>query len=207
MSIESLAIALHHSRAAGTAKLVLLGIANHDGDGGSWPSVATLARYANVDRRNVQRSLQKLVELREIAVEVQSGGVTHSKDHERPNLYHFTLTCPIDCDRSKNHRTKRGRQPGNMQLEGLTASSPQGAATAPPGGDSAARGAATAPPKPSSKPLATDERTTYVPERAREAICETTGQPHRINRKLRYCADCLTPTALLEAPNRKEGAA
>lgn len=37
--------------------------------------------------------------------------------------------------------------------------------------------------------------------------CPTTGDAHRINRKLRYCADCLTPTVLLEAPNRKEGAA
>lgn len=34
MSIEAMAVALHHSKTQGATKLVLLGIANHEGDGG-----------------------------------------------------------------------------------------------------------------------------------------------------------------------------
>lgn len=202
MSVEAFAIALNHSRAKGSARLVLMGIANHDGDGGAWPSVATLARYANITPRNVQKALQTLVELREIAISVQGGGTASTVDHRRPNLYHWLLQCPPDCDRTKNHRTKRSLP----VLEPLTASYPQGVSVATPGVEGDARGVSVATPEPSLEPLTTDTRSTYVAERAREAICETTGQPHRINRKLRYCADCLTPIALLTAPNRKEGA-
>jgi hypothetical protein len=61
VTAEAVAIALHHSTMKGTDKLVLLGIANHDGDGGSWPSIQTLAYYANVDVRNVQRSIDRIV--------------------------------------------------------------------------------------------------------------------------------------------------
>ena len=77
MSVESMAIALHHSRSKGTAKVVLLGIANHDGDGGAYPTVATLAKYANVSRANVQKALTKLESLGEIQImEVVRSGVS-----------------------------------------------------------------------------------------------------------------------------------
>ena len=184
MSIESMAIALHHSKAKGAAKLVLMGIANHDGDGGAWPSLATLAKYANVqDLRYVRRVIGELITLGEVSREMQAGGTLDTPDWQRPNLYRFLLTCPEDCDRSANHRP-------------IT----EGRVNRPGEGPQTPGGRVHRPSKPSSKPLTTDKRTTYVPERAREATCETTGQPHRINRKLRYCADCLTPTALLDAP-------
>lgn len=108
MSVESIAIALHHSRATGTAKVVLLGIANHDGDGGAWPSVDTLARYANVSRRNVQNAIARLVELREIQVLRQAGGDHSVADSHRPNLYRVTLRCPPTCDRTTRHRQRSG---------------------------------------------------------------------------------------------------
>lgn len=109
MSVEAMAMVLHHSRAKGTAKLVLLGIANHQGDGGAWPAVGTLARYANVTERNVQKALQQLVNLGELLVELQAGGDRDKPDHERPNRYDVTVTCPSWCDRSTNHRDKRGK--------------------------------------------------------------------------------------------------
>jgi len=105
MSVESLAIALHHSRSRGTARIVLIGIANHDGDGGAWPSVATLAKYAGVHPRNVQRALEQLEALQEIRREIQRGGMPQMPDPRRPNLYTFRLVCPPDCDRSRQHRT------------------------------------------------------------------------------------------------------
>ncbi|MET3449783.1 helix-turn-helix domain-containing protein [Curtobacterium sp. 1544] len=97
-------IALHHSRATGAVKLVLLGIANHDGDGGAWPSIATLAKYAATTPRTVQRSIQQLQRLGEIRRHVNAGGTHMTADYMRPNLYQFLLRCPPTCDRSSRHR-------------------------------------------------------------------------------------------------------
>lgn len=104
MSVETLALVLHHSKASGTDKLVLLGIANHDGDGGAWPSVATLARYANCTERTVQRTLSKLVDHGELHVDVQAGGRRRMKDYERPNCYRVLVRCPPGCDGTSRHK-------------------------------------------------------------------------------------------------------
>lgn len=104
MSVEAMATVLHHSQAAGTAKVVLIGIANHAGDGGAWPSIASLAKYARVDERTVQRAIRKLEELGEIRVHAQSGGTRTTQDRYRPNRYDILVTCPPDCDRSMAHR-------------------------------------------------------------------------------------------------------
>lgn len=154
MSVESLAAVLHHSRAKGTAKLVLVGIANHDGDGGAWPSVATLARYANVDPRNVQRSLDKLVELGELAVHLQQGGDQRTPDHERPNRYDVLVGCPPWCDRTTQHRdTRATRQPN---LRGLTVARPPrqggGASVTHPPAPASPTPVAGASPKPPTQP-------------------------------------------------------
>jgi hypothetical protein len=103
MSIEAVAIALHHSQASGTAKLVLLGIANHDGDAGSFPKTATLARYANVHPRRVSAAVAQLVALGEIKVHAQEGGTRSLRDELRPNVYEILLTCPSNCDRTSKH--------------------------------------------------------------------------------------------------------
>ena len=104
MSVESISIALHHSKARGTAKLILIGIANHDGDGGAWPKVETLAKYAGVSVRNAQKAIRTLEGLDEIEVNYRQGGTHKMKADKRPNLYRFILACPQSCDGSKNHR-------------------------------------------------------------------------------------------------------
>lgn len=103
-----MAIALHHSRAKGSAKLVLLGIANHDGDGGSWPSLTTLAKYAGVGKRQVQKLVDQLEDLGEIQPEIGKGGTLRTADYARPNLYHFLLECPATCRGDKNHTSVDG---------------------------------------------------------------------------------------------------
>ncbi|MEV8265952.1 helix-turn-helix domain-containing protein [Microbacterium sp. NPDC077057] len=134
MSIESISIALHHSRAKGTTKLVLLGIANHDGDGGAWPSVATLAKYAGVTARNVQKAVDRLEQLHEVRRFVQAGGDHRVAEHERPNRYQFLLACPPDCDRTSRHRT-RSQPPIELALDPLSESTPGvGSDTRPPVG-------------------------------------------------------------------------
>jgi hypothetical protein len=106
MSIEAIAVCLHHSRAGKTDKLVLIGIANHEGDGGAWPSVGTLARYANCSERHVQRAISNLVELGEVEVVKQRGGNEGTRPDRRPNLYRVLVACPRSCDGTSQHRTR-----------------------------------------------------------------------------------------------------
>jgi hypothetical protein len=170
MSVESIAIALHHSRAKGTAKLVLIGIANHDGDGGAWPSVATLAHYAGVDARNVQRAIDKLVALGEIRKDVQAGGDIRVPDHRRPNRYRFLLECPHNCDRTRNHRTRQHELGESMNFMR------QGVSVATPGVGSDTGGVSVATPKPSSNPTTTRDRVSTHVSNAREVSCHR-GHP------------------------------
>lgn len=106
MSVEAMTVVLHHSAASGTDKLVLLGIANHDGDGGAWPAVATLAKYANVSERSVQRSLTALVERGEVRVIYRDGGTRSTREDRRPNRYEILVCCPESCDRTTQHKTR-----------------------------------------------------------------------------------------------------
>lgn len=113
LSIEAMAVVLNHSTAKGTAKLVLLGIANHEGDGGAYPTIETLARYASVDERNVQRAIERLVSSGQLVVELQEGGDRDCPDGKRPNRYRLRVACPPWCDHTTQHRDTRklaGRQ-------------------------------------------------------------------------------------------------
>lgn len=99
-----MAVVLHHSQATGTAKVILLGIANHDGDGGAWPTIETLTKYANVSDRSVQNALRQLEESGEVITHRNGGGTVDWQGNLRPNRYQITVQCPEGCDRSTNHR-------------------------------------------------------------------------------------------------------
>ena len=105
MSIEAMSLVLHHSKASGSAKIILLGIANHQGDAGAWPAVATLAKYANIHPDNVTKHLTKLVEMGEVEREIMGGAKTQKG---ATNRYQVTITCPENCDRSMNHKLLDG---------------------------------------------------------------------------------------------------
>lgn len=202
MSIETMVIAMHHSKATGSARMVLVGIANHDGDGGAWPAMATLAKYANTDIRTARKAVRRLEDLGEIEVLMQRGGNGNIEDYQRPNLYKFLLTCPPDCDRTKNHKTR-----DSLSVEPLK-SYPQANAKRPGGEQIYPRGGTKTPPKTSTNHLTTNKSKPLVTERGREQFteCEVAfNGEHRINRKLGYCADCLEPLATITSPNRKEG--
>lgn len=162
VSVESLSIVLNHSRSKGVARLVLIGMANHDGDGGIWPSVERLKRYAGgVDRRTVQRAVEQLIALGELSRLVNEGGTRSTPADRRPNLYRLLLECPPDCDRTPRHNTRRGATVG-FRIGGLddddddalvpervihrVDQAQDGAAHTPP------RGAAPVPPEPSLEP-------------------------------------------------------
>ena len=145
MSIESMVLVLHHSTLSGTEKLVLLGIANHEGDGGAWPSIETLARYANVSERSVQRAIRTAVEAGELAVEDQQGGTRGTRGDRRPNLYHVLVACPEGCQGGSNHRLDGATQMTPRGSDGVTSVTPRGDA-------SVANGATPLSPEPSVEP-------------------------------------------------------
>lgn len=178
MSVEHLAAVLHHSQAKGTARLVLLGIANHAGDGGAWPSVATLAKYAGVTPRNVQKALRGLQELGEVRVYTQQGGLPFTSDQHRPNRYDVLVACPPWCDRSPAHRDTRQQHPA-LWISGVSEATPpvggdtRGVSEATPGGVSEAT------PEPSIEPtyLYLNVPRSVTGPRARELACSVCSLP------------------------------
>jgi hypothetical protein len=113
MSIEAMNLVLNYSRATGRAKLVLLGIANHFGDNGAWPSIETLARYANASERSVKRDIQELVELGELVVEVNSAPM---KSQYKTNLYWINVEAGVTTQVSRGDSSgKSGVTPVGTQ--------------------------------------------------------------------------------------------
>jgi hypothetical protein len=208
VTAEAVAIALHHSTMKGTDKLVLLGIANHDGDGGSWPSIQTLAYYANVDVRNVQRSIDRIVAAGEITQETNGGGTAKTADHMRPNLYEVVLKCPPNCDGSKRHvlvcrvcqkpltgphKARRMLQhPACTQVPLEGPADPL--APAPPPGASATPPLAPAPPElhPEHNPPR-DTAFTHLPNRVCASGPRAGYRHHYMTDDARYCSWCEAP--------------
>jgi hypothetical protein len=106
VSVEAMSIVLHHSRAEGRALVILLGIANHAGDGGAWPTLATLAKYGRCSERHAKRLIDQLARSGELGVVRQAGGTRDCPDWQRPNRYEVTLSCPESCDRTTAHRRR-----------------------------------------------------------------------------------------------------
>ena len=72
MSIEAMNSVWKNSKSSGRARLTLLAIADHLGEQGAWPSIATLSRMVNASERSVKRDIQELTELGELRVELQN---------------------------------------------------------------------------------------------------------------------------------------
>lgn len=98
MSVEALNLVLNHSKAKGRAKLVLIGIANHFGDNGAWPSIETLARYTNESPRSVKRDIQVLIELGELVVEVNAAPMN---SQYKTNRYWITVDSGVSAQVSR----------------------------------------------------------------------------------------------------------
>lgn len=124
MSWEAVSAVMYHSLAKGTEKLVLLGIANHEGDGGAFPAHATLARYANVDERNVRRAITRLVESGELSVEVH-GGI--GRKDRKTNLYRVLVQCPVGCSGGYSHKVNEGAESPSREADKYVRYSDEGA--------------------------------------------------------------------------------
>ena len=67
MSVKIMSDVWQFSQSKGTARLVLLAIADHCNPSGvAWPSLTRLASYVNVNRRNTINAINQLVELGEL---------------------------------------------------------------------------------------------------------------------------------------------
>lgn len=137
MSISALTLGLYHSKATYSTRLVLIAIANFEGEYGAYPSHETIGRLAGgLNRRTVQRAIDELVALGELTL-IQRDGIT--------NLYKLSITCPDDCDRTTNHRRIKG---GGVQTAG---------------GPQTAGGAVSRPPEPSDN-LKTNSKDSALPD-------------------------------------------
>jgi hypothetical protein len=150
VSVEVIAAVLQHSPTKGNAKIILLGLANHAHPDGShaFPSVPTLARYARVDDRTVQRQLRELVAGGHIEATGlgPQGQTAYRVCLERLNQLELApeagggkLSPPADC---------RGATP--VPPEG--GDSPAAPGTSPGGDTAAAPGVTAVSPEPSFEP-------------------------------------------------------
>jgi len=84
----------------GTQKVVLIGIASHADKYGdnAWPSIETLAGYAHVDARSVQRAINDLVKAGLLFKAMNEGGTRQTPGHMRPNLYRVSMAKTVAAD-------------------------------------------------------------------------------------------------------------
>lgn len=104
MSARDVAAVLNHSKATGTDKVVLIGLAWHMSETwgeGTWIGLDRLATYAGVSTRTVMRSIASLEELGELDVDRHNG---KSYGGPKTNRYWVLVDCPSDCDQSLWHR-------------------------------------------------------------------------------------------------------
>jgi hypothetical protein len=122
--LEALSAVLHHSHSTGTARAVLTALAWHLGDDpeeGCYPSQSRLASLAGCSVRQVQRNLQKLVELGEVEMS-QHDGIGYRFDRIT-NRYWIQIDCPEGCDGTLSHKlrgVKKGKTGRHLRLIGVT---------------------------------------------------------------------------------------
>ena len=91
MSVQQLSAVFERSRSRNGARLVLLSIANHDGDGGSWPTISTISRESALTERSVHEALRRLQDDGELKVHPNAGGTMDWRNDRRPNRYEIML--------------------------------------------------------------------------------------------------------------------
>lgn len=124
MSLEAVSAVLHHSHSTGTARAVLMALAWHLGDDpeeGCYPSQTRIAKLSGCSVRQVQRNLQKLVELGEVEMS-QHDGIGYRFDRIT-NRYWIMIDCPEGCDGSLSHNlrgVKKGKTGRHLRLIGAS---------------------------------------------------------------------------------------
>ena len=94
MSLRVMSAVWRESKAAGRARLVLLAIADHQGEIGAWPSISTIATMVNSSERSVKRDIQALQEMGELDVHLQQAP---SRGQYKTNLYWVNLPSLVEA--------------------------------------------------------------------------------------------------------------
>lgn len=90
MSVQAIAWVLDHSEAKGTARCVLISIANHvDPDGIGWVHVRRVLREANCSLGSYRSAVHQAEARGELVREPHGGGSARLHDRHRPNLFTF----------------------------------------------------------------------------------------------------------------------
>ncbi len=109
MSVKAMSWVWEHSRAKGSARLVLLALADHAGaDGGdAYPSIRRLSQRCGIGERTVQEALQALVALGEIEVEANAGprGVNRYRLTMPPQIPHPADSAPRNLSQGPPQNT------------------------------------------------------------------------------------------------------
>jgi hypothetical protein len=95
MSIQVMNAVWQHSKSDGRARLVMLAIADHQGELGAWPSLGTLAKMVNSSERSVQRDIEYLKNIGELEVHYQKAP---TRNHYKSNLYFVKLEGVTEYD-------------------------------------------------------------------------------------------------------------
>jgi Helix-turn-helix domain len=106
VSVDCLSWVFKHSESEGTARLVLLVLADHAGQGGwvCYPSIKRIAERAKASESAVHRAIRTLVELGEVEIDRQGAYDERIRKDKRPNLYRIIptngvpLTTPGESD-------------------------------------------------------------------------------------------------------------
>lgn len=109
MSLEAMNKVWKHSKAVSRQRLVLLAIADHEGEQGAWPSIDTIATMCNMSRRSVNRDISALKEMGELKV-IEKGAPFGGQ--YRSNLYFVTPDMSVgDSDVSLRDSDVSVREP------------------------------------------------------------------------------------------------
>lgn len=110
MSIEATRAVWQHSQAVGSARLVILCIADHlNTDGIAWPSITTIADETKVSERQVTRAIATLVDDGELVIEEKGNG------RGRSTIYSISLSMATGKD--DNMATFEAKEKGDTVSE------------------------------------------------------------------------------------------
>jgi len=123
VSIQSVQAALDVEGLPPGEKIVLVGLANHDGKGGCWPAIATLAKYSGVSYRHVQRLVSNLEDRGLVTVDRHAGGTAETRGDRRTNRYQLHLDGVTP--RSPRDQSHEVTPESPREANGVTSSAPR----------------------------------------------------------------------------------
>jgi hypothetical protein len=114
MSIEIMNAVWRESKSTGRARLLLLCIADHQGELGAWPSIKRLSEMVNASERSVQRDIQLLEKLGELRVELRSAP---TRGRYKANRYWVNLPSTQEVTNPKDEMTDEAEEVTDSDVE------------------------------------------------------------------------------------------